>query len=1249
MATPSSPSPSPPPIQTNSHDTALCIVPPRHLWPSVDRLRALYDQAFLKWPPHVNLIYPFVQPDLLPEAAERIQTALSSSEIPPLRLSLDSAGVFTRKHDNIIYLHDSDAERCVRLKDLRNSIMQSLQGAAAHHASGQAFKMHMTVAQSEDVSSSTHKFLLDKVGLVPPTEWEVGQLFILVRERVQLNGSATNQMKIWGSITLSGELSRPGEPLPCYEETQRRLPPGTDGNGNGDDADSMEKDSLETHTSYCFDGETDLWLPFSPAANADTGETPADNLSIASFNVLAEFEFPPSEARYPLLLHNILAQDAAADILVLQEVTDGFLSYLLGDPAVRDRFPFSSHGPPAQTDVEPLPSLLNIVVLSRFSFDWEYVTFRRKHKGSVVARFRHVVEGPPLIVAAVHLNCGLTDGSIAVKKADVQRILKHLAETYAGHPWVLAGDFNISTSSYTIDAAVKKKAVSIVSANHLASISGLLVEAGLEDAWLEMRDRNGDEEDAEDDLLEGEQGATYDPIVNEVAAAIVGSGYGMRPQRYDRIFVRGEKFLQIAGFNRFGLRKGLVGDKESYASDHWGVRCVLKAQEVPEVTGIAGMSEEINKLVFPVILARAPAPLSGTGGVQETLAALGVIPGVAERQKRRVALSLLKSVIIGNYTTISPSNETSAVASRQQPVLVVVPVGSYGLDLWTSASDTDVLCIGPFSASTFFALALQRIRRASNIRDIRLLRRVRANTGTMLELEVLGIKMDLQYCPATSIAEQYPQVLRTPPSDPVWSLPPSTLSKLKALRDMEVLRHTIPDLSAFRVAHRFIKTWARARGIYSARFGFLGGIQISLLLARVCKLLPKSTSVPDLLTTFFTHYATFPWATHLVFDPKFHAERLPYTRTSREPLAILGYYPPALNTSHAASIPSTRVVTAEFSRVGELIHSSSAITSWEALLRPDGATEFLTSYTAYVRIDVQYWGMSATRGRRFVGWLESRCVLLLVDLHRRAAGLHARMWPARFVVVDGTSGDNQEQVRASGDDEEDKENTETEPRDYRGCYLIGLEKFAGQSMGKDELKAALGGLRTALHRFEELMRGDEKYFDAKSCWMSAEIVARDGLGVDNLKLDAREWGEYAAGDEEDEEDEDEDEEEAVLGEDDFNELEISATSRKSKKKKSARDEEPAPPKLETGKKFRTAADVMNRIRWDPQLDSNDFVVGYEDRFVGAREKALEAWKNEQTDEEFIPQHRILYFKRKSDGEVLWERRTRKDEIFGSGL
>lgn len=44
-----------------------------------------------------------------------------------------------------------------------------------------------------------------------------------------------------------------------------------------------------------------------------------------------------------------------------------------------------------------------------------------------------------------------------------------------------------------------------------------------------------------------------------------------------------------------------------------------------------------------------------------------------------------------------------------------------------------------------------------------------------------------------------------------------------------------------------------------------------------------------------------------------------------------------------------------------------------------------------------------------------------------------------------------------------------------------------------------------------------------------------------------------------------------------------------------------------------------------------------------------SWKQEQTDEEFIPQHRILYFRRSADDVHLWDKKERIDRVFGSGI
>ena len=85
--------------------------------------------------------------------------------------------------------------------------------------------------------------------------------------------------------------------------------------------------------------------------------------------------------------------------------------------------------------------------------------------------------------------------------------------------------------------------------------------------------------------------------------------------------------------------------------------------------------------------------------------------------------------------------------------------------------------------------------------------------------------------------------------------------------------------------------------------------------------------------------------------------------------------------------------------------------------------------------------------------------------------------------------------------------------------------------------------------------------------------------------------------------------------------------------------------------LRPAQDILARLRHDPQLSSQKFTIGYVDRHSPeTMELPLSSWKGgDVTDEEFIPMHRILWFKRDTDGKKVWDRRERLDTIFGSGF
>lgn len=209
----------------------------------------------------------------------------------------------------------------------------------------------------------------------------------------------------------------------------------------------------------------------------------------------------------------------------------------------------------------------------------------------------------------------------------------------------------------------------------------------------------------------------------------------------------------------------------------------------------------------------------------------------------------------------------------------------------------------------------------------------------------------------------------------MFGLPASTLKKLNAYRDAEYLLRTLPNLKAFRLAHRFIRVWTKTSGISSSRFGYLGGFHVTLLLARVCKLAdadPKELTAASIVMLFFDYYAQFNWEGDIVSNPAPPVDSR-YHRFSREAMVLTSIYAPIINVAQTATRHSVKALSREFKVANEALKDGQ----WDlkALAREDG---FLKEYQSFIKIDVQYWGTSAGKGRALAGWVESRAPLLLV-------------------------------------------------------------------------------------------------------------------------------------------------------------------------------------------------------------------------------------------------------------------------------
>jgi 2'-5' RNA ligase len=96
---------------TMSLETALLIVPPRDVQVFSFPLREQHDnEAFDKnVPAHLTLLYPFVPPEIVEEAVDKLK--LICKAFKPFELTLDRYGSF----DDAIFLESSDPEPMIKL------------------------------------------------------------------------------------------------------------------------------------------------------------------------------------------------------------------------------------------------------------------------------------------------------------------------------------------------------------------------------------------------------------------------------------------------------------------------------------------------------------------------------------------------------------------------------------------------------------------------------------------------------------------------------------------------------------------------------------------------------------------------------------------------------------------------------------------------------------------------------------------------------------------------------------------------------------------------------------------------------------------------------------------------------------------------------------------------------------------------------------------------------------------------------
>ena len=85
------------------YETTVAIIPPDEYWGAIQALRLqLRDSGLYRWPPHINLLYPFVPVKFFPEACSRLIDALREQR--PFDITLNELRLFKRKTSATLWL-----------------------------------------------------------------------------------------------------------------------------------------------------------------------------------------------------------------------------------------------------------------------------------------------------------------------------------------------------------------------------------------------------------------------------------------------------------------------------------------------------------------------------------------------------------------------------------------------------------------------------------------------------------------------------------------------------------------------------------------------------------------------------------------------------------------------------------------------------------------------------------------------------------------------------------------------------------------------------------------------------------------------------------------------------------------------------------------------------------------------------------------------------------------------------------------
>lgn len=324
----------------------------------------------------------------------------------------------------------------------------------------------------------------------------------------------------------------------------------------------------------------------------------------------------------------------------------------------------------------------------------------------------------------------------------------------------------------------------------------------------------------------------------------------------------------------------------------------------------------------------------------------------------------------------------------------IVTLGSFRLGVVHPGSDIDTLCIAPphVSRDAFFGTDNSRpsfVAKLQQNPSVTECVPIPEAYTPIIKLKMRGVLIDLLFARLQKPLPkgEFKEEEMAKEDELLKNMDDKSVRCMNGYRVADQILSLVPNRETFKQTLKFIKCWARRRGIYSNVLGFFGGITWSLLVARVCQLYPYYCP-SQLVNRFFRVYDQWNWSKPVmlceIVEPQnvpgmtsfrvWNPKANPSDRAHVMPVITPAF--PAMNSTHNVTETTKRILLDEFRRGYEVVKSvEQSRSSWNEVHAP---FPYFQQFRHFLWLEIV--AKTEEVYQKFSGWVESKLRILTKQL-----------------------------------------------------------------------------------------------------------------------------------------------------------------------------------------------------------------------------------------------------------------------------